>query len=167
VRHRCQAVAGELLQVGSRAADGADEERLYGHSGRGHDRQPFAIFVHDPRSARLLFGVVAEQSSMVPAVVASLCRIFLGRLPRDGRTGPDLAMWVGVRRAHGGPAVLEDLDPAEVSPKLGRLLGPDIDDPAEVIERELPEVEIVSGRETEHATCPHLGLGPQQASLVR
>ena len=130
-----QPVARLVVEIGKSGEWTAwDEERLVGPRGpEGHDRQPLGILVHDTWPTRLLLGVVGEQPPLGESMVATLCRIFLGSLARDGRPSPDLAVRMRTRRAHRRAAVLEDLDPAITSPELGRLVGPDIDDLAHVL----------------------------------
>ena len=158
-----------LIEVGQPGEGTArHEERLVRPLGpEGHDREPLAILVHDPWPTRLLLGVVGEQSPPVRAVEASLPRVFLRRLAGHGPTGPDLAMGMRIRCPHGGPAVLEHLDPAVESTELGRLVTPDVDDSAYLRLPELPQVDVMAWGVAEDPAGPRLGFGAQQPGPIR
>ena len=92
-----------------------------------HDDQPIVVLENDPRTTGFLSGVIEEQRPAVGLQIAALGGVLPGRLPWQCRSGPDLAVGMGVRGAHRLAPVLEHLDPARPAAELGRLIGPRID----------------------------------------
>jgi hypothetical protein len=74
-----------------------DHERLE-RPGRPErdDGEPVVVHLDDPLATDLLLGVVEEEKAAVELVVTALGRVLPGRLARQGRAGPDLAVRVGL-----------------------------------------------------------------------
>ena len=79
------------------------------------------------------------------------------------RAGPDLAVRMGVGRAHRLAAVLEDLDVAIVVPSSVVWSAHEVDHPAHVACGHGAERQIVARREAHDATGARLALSLQQA----
>ena len=87
-----------------------------------------------------------------------------GRLVGDPFVGPDLSVRVRVAGAHHRAAVLEDLDVADprLPAELQVLLGPGVDDPADLRAGHRTHGHVVAGREADDPAQATLGFGDQE-----
>jgi len=117
---------GQLRQPLYRAP--REEQEFKGPDGPiRHQHNPMGVGLDDARLALEFLIEVIEQEAPFPELkVLLLAGVFLFGHARQPVAGPDLAMGMRIRAAHGGAFVFKDLDPTIVGSQLARLAGPEV-----------------------------------------
>ena len=164
-QRRGEVVAGVRRQLAeSRGAPARQDQRLERPDRpERDDDEPRVRGFDDARAAGLEPGHVLEERPAGRGEVRPLGRVLAGCFRRDRPDRPDLAVGMGVRSAHRLATVLEDLDPGPVLAQFVGLVGPDVDDPPDLVTTHPAEVEVVPRRVAHDPARPPLALRAEQA----
>jgi len=160
---------GEVPEVCDRVA--REQEELKGPDGPERDEgNPMAVRGDNAFALDQLEGkVVREEGAAVLIEVTGLRSALCCGLVGDVFGGPDLAVRVGIARAHHGSPILEYLDIADAwaGTELAFLRGSDVDDAANGGELHGGQGEIVAGIEAEDAANALFGGSLHEASASK